>query len=470
MEEEEGGGSQTFTEYLRGRSMLPSEEEVVRKREEKEEERRKKEEMVQEAICKEKQMIKYAVEQVLEKGKEDLEKTELWLKTETDTTQKHEVREINEETVKLEVDPNPEEEDMMECADDDSEERYGDDGYDFDKSPTVAKEIKSPDNKRESEDEIKCEMQYEVKPELEEEEEKLPIKRKNSALYQKEWRAKREGHLPCEWCGVSFGTSAKLMEHQTRRHPTELGDKLGTPVERHDCAHCGKSFTVRKDFDRHMKHSHGPKGWGRPVQHVVCDICGFTTTRKVYLMRHRTREHGTGEVKMKDYPCIHCGKIFNQMGNWQRHVAAMHEGVRLQCDQCPMLFKDKRALVHHSWTHGAPQFPCPQCDAAFRMPVNLDNHIKVEHEKGESILRCDQCDKEFATKGTLRIHKNHFHETGGTSAYPCHLCDKILKTLKLLKIHLKRHEDCFPCDECGNTYKSQASMRAHSSAVHKYCS
>ena len=82
-------------------------------------------------------------------------------------------------------------------------------------------------------------------------------------------------------------------------------------------------------------------------------------------------------------------------------------------------------------------------------------------------MRCDQCDKEFATKATLRIHKNHLHETGGNSAYPCHLCDKIMKAERLLKLHLQRHTECFPCNECENTYKSQASLGNHSHAVHK---
>ena len=462
--EEVGGGSQTFTEYIRDRSLLPSEEEVVRRREEKEEGKRKKEEMVQEAISKEKQMIKHNVGQLLEKCEENMDVSTFCLNTETDVTRHHEVTELNKENVKLEVDPHIDKDDLIKDGVDDSEEN----GQEFDESPTVSEELQLPDHKNKRKDEVKGEMQHEVKTKMEEEEKKKPtIKRKNRDIYQKNWRAKREGHIHCEWCGNSFGTGAKLLEHQTRRHPTELSDRLGTPVVRYNCPHCLKSFTVRKDFERHMKNSHGPKGWSN-VNQVVCDICGFTTTRKGLLMRHRTRKHGTGEVKIKNYPCTHCGKMFNQMGNWQRHVTVMHEGAKLQCDQCPILFKDKRALVHHSWNHGNPQFPCSQCDFAFRMPVNLENHIKVEHERGESILRCDQCDKEFATKATLRIHKNHFHERGDTTAYPCHLCDKIMKAAKLLKIHLKRHTDCFPCNECGNTYKSQASLRNHSYAVHKH--
>ena len=87
--EEEGGVSKTFTEYLRDRSLLPSEEEAQRRREEKEEEKRKKEQMVQEAISKEKQIIYYTIEQVLESCEEDMEKTDLWLKTKTDSTQNH---------------------------------------------------------------------------------------------------------------------------------------------------------------------------------------------------------------------------------------------------------------------------------------------------------------------------------------------------------------------------------------------
>ena len=282
---------------------MVDEEEVVRRREE---EKLKKEEMVQEAISKEKQIIKYTIEQVIEKCEEDMEKTDLWLKTKTDSTRNHDVTELNEENLKLEVDPDPEKKYLIKDGVDDSEESGIDDGHDFEDSPTLSEELNWTNHQKENRGEVKFKIKDEVKNKLEEEEElseKPLIGRKNRNIKQQEWRAKREGQIPCEWCGVSFGTSAKLLEHQTRRHPTELSERWDTPVVRHNCPHCQKSFTVRKDFDRHMKKSHGPKGWRRPIQHVVCDTCGFTTTQKLYLRRHRTMKHGTGEVKMKDYPC-----------------------------------------------------------------------------------------------------------------------------------------------------------------------
>ena len=123
-------------------------------------------------------------------------------------------------------------------------------------------------------------------------------------------------------------------------------------------------------------------------------------------------------MAVKEFPCGHCGKVFSQIGNLQRHVAVMHEDPKLQCAECPQMFHHKvfspfqlsqipplfirlfhmftlsslkqgkqvskglsmvlqRELTRHSWSHGPPQFPCTRCDQAFRNPDQLENHVQV---------------------------------------------------------------------------------------------
>ena len=90
-----------------------------------------------------------------------------------------------------------------------------------------------------------------------------------------------------------------------------------------------------------------------------------------------TLSYATLQVPLKEFPCGHCGKVFTQIGNRQRHIEVMHEEPKLQCTECPLMFHHKRELTRHSWSHGAPQFPCNQCDQAFRNPDQLENHVQV---------------------------------------------------------------------------------------------
>ena len=46
-------------------------------------------------------------------------------------------------------------------------------------------------------------------------------------------------------------------------------------------------------------------------------------------------------MAVKEFPCGHCGKVFSQIGNLQRHVAVMHEDPKLQCAECPQMFHHK---------------------------------------------------------------------------------------------------------------------------------
>ena len=99
-------------------------------------------------------LAKYTIKQVLQSCEEDIEKTDIWLKTKTFTTQSHEVTELNEDNVKLEVDPDTEKNSFIKDGVDDCEESEKYDGHDFEDSPTVTEELNSTNHQRECRDEV----------------------------------------------------------------------------------------------------------------------------------------------------------------------------------------------------------------------------------------------------------------------------------------------------------------------------
>jgi len=490
--EAHGGVSLSFSEYLKGHNLLPSEEEVMRRREEKEEEKRKAEEAVREAMIRKQQEEVFRQTEELfkdrdlggdfgEGGSASLQPDDLirsamasydmqLASASNDQSRESETDGATGIVEDIKVEFNPEEEQDEEPFEEESDaDDYDLGGYDDDDSDEEMEEkvdtkalAFSPNASKEEaavkEEDVKMEPDDE-----EDEDEDYVGGEKGEKKKRKRWTPPEGG--PCEWCGMTFKEPSYLRDHQLRRHPEELAEKTGTPIERHQCPFCVKIFTVRKDFERHSKRSHGPQG-GKRSKDFICDLCGFATTQASYLKEHRTRKHGLDEMAVKEFPCGHCGKVFSQIGNLQRHVAVMHEDPKLQCAECPQMFHHKRELTRHSWSHGPPQFPCTRCDQAFRNPDQLENHVQVEHEKKKAVLRCEECDREFSTKSSLRIHMSHFH-LGTVGQHPCHLCEKVLTTAKLLELHVQRHEDYFPCEECGNGYKSNATLKAHIAAVHR---
>ena len=173
---------------------------------------------------------------------------------------------------------------------------------------------------------------------------RLKVKMSGEKIGSSEGESRHE--VCCQWCGILFKARSKLRlsvnlsQHQKRRHPLELTERLGLLVERLPCPKCRRSFTERSDYHRHLRHSHGPKNH-------VCQECGFATHLDRLLRVHRSKKHNSKEVELKPLPCSFCGKKISQMGNLQRHEDVMHRGIRLKCEQCDLGFKDKRGLVKH---------------------------------------------------------------------------------------------------------------------------
>ena len=59
-------------------------------------------------------------------------------------------------------------------------------------------------------------------------------------------------------------------------------------------------------------------------------------------------------------------------------------------------------LEAHQRRHSSDSiFVCEICGQAFKTSVGLQNHCRASHEG--QLFSCDQCDKKFVSKTTLRV-------------------------------------------------------------------
>jgi len=274
----------------------------------------------------------------------------------------------------------------------------------------------------------------------------------------------------CEYCGTQFKEGIKLTEHQLRKHPELLEEKLGEPITKYQCELCEKCFNVKRDFDRHMKTTHGPKKL--PEYKFICDHCGKRFSRRTYLKSHENKAHGLGEVKVRQFHCPHCPNVYSVKDHLNRHIRVIHENERLQCDLCAKLFSDKSALNRHQLYHGEPQFECFICQTKFREARLLKRHHRLYHEGGERpTFTCVICVKDFISDQSYKNHMQMFHEESDTIII-CNICGKEFKNVKLHRVHMRFHEQkrknlTFTCETCGKEYKSKVSLESHIDTIHK---
>ena len=107
-------------------------------------------------------------------------------------------------------------------------------------------------------------------------------------------------------------------------------------------------------------------------------------------------------------------------------------------------------------------FPCDQCDKAYKSKHSLRDH-KLKHA-GIRPFSCSECGNTFDRKFTLKLHMmSHMSER----PFKCSnaLCDKSYTTASALKYHELRHEGKrnYVCDLCDCRFYQQGHLNAHMS-------
>ncbi|KAL9693762.1 hypothetical protein quinque_013047 [Culex quinquefasciatus] len=118
---------------------------------------------------------------------------------------------------------------------------------------------------------------------------------------------------PCALCSLTFKSSTMIQEHHQQQHPDqELFYK---------CPHCPHRTVNRQAFLSHIRlHSGGPR--------YQCNECTATFDRKISLVTHTKRYHGTesknGSPAVAMFKCSVCPREFMRNQDRVRHQVQMH--------------------------------------------------------------------------------------------------------------------------------------------------
>uniref|UniRef100_A0A3B5A8U5 PR/SET domain 15 n=1 Tax=Stegastes partitus TaxID=144197 RepID=A0A3B5A8U5_9TELE len=283
----------------------------------------------------------------------------------------------------------------------------------------------------------------------------------------------REGFI--KKIGISAGDSDESDDDDEEDDPEH---------HKYNCKKCQLSFAKGKEYLKHIMELHKERGYG-------CGICNrrfaLKATYNAHLVIHREQLPDPA-VQKYIHPCEICGRIFNSIGNLERHKI-IHTGVKSHgCDKCGKSFarkdmlkehlrvhddnrdylcaecgkgmKTKHALRHHMKLHkGIKEYECKECNRKFAQKVNMLKHYK--RHTGIKDFMCELCGKTFSERTTLETHKL-IHTVGKT--WTCATCDKKYLTEYMLQKHVHlTHEkvEAQSCHLCGTKVSTRASMNRH---------
>jgi len=165
----------------------------------------------------------------------------------------------------------------------------------------------------------------------------------------------------------------------------------------------------------------------REMQHkerrFSCSLCGFFSTSRASLIKHRKREHtdyGSRNRKEKQEPnllvghdqlfyCDLCDYTAKVADNLKRHKERIHERVKYSCDKCEFsASKPSDLKVHNEIKHLGIRYPCDLCDYAAVTRTVLRRHQKTVHDKMR--YKCEECDYSSTDKRCLKNHMERSHD------------------------------------------------------------
>lgn len=312
----------------------------------------------------------------------------------------------------------------------------------------------------------------------------------------------------CPDCGIKFTNSTALSDHMKDVHPENhvesLSDlklrKRGRPrrnkSEMKDgelkCTECDKVCFSNQSLTRHLRlvHFYGS---------FKCPVCPITLNLAQDLTDHMQRLHvedslpqcpsckeliaidAEAQSLVDHYKTCIVKKIKQQSLNSIRKYTEKRKDdpkVTHQCDLCGKTFSQSCYLRNHRIVHhgGELPFKCKECDFATVYKQSLQNHVKLhlrkmghQEEDGQDPLwfYCDQCGNKYVSQDSLKLHIRNVHDKI-IQQFPCQSCDKVFQTKKMLLKHtaVEHTKQKFPCQFCGKVWPVRNELSTHVRVVH----
>ena len=295
---------------------------------------------------------------------------------------------------------------------------------------------------------------------------------------------KQVARYKCEMCDKNFSNKELYNIHVRTLHKSE---------QMYSCDLCDKSFNPKSNLESHMRYAHS-----KDPEVIQCTECNKSLRRENYKNHLKLHES-------KAFECIICSKQFSRKDNMLDHKRRMHDMERNQkCDQCDYSAFKKSELkvhqvkvhtvqerlfqcghcgqdftsannlkrhkfnVHEKWKH----LKCEFCNASFRTPGRLSQHLNAKHVPSKSKIKefkCHVCNKKYDSKENLRVHKFYIHEQYGR--YKCDICEKVCSDLRALKKHIEAQHGAgkpktVKCDVCEKEFSDVGDFKKHMNYVH----
>lgn len=221
---------------------------------------------------------------------------------------------------------------------------------------------------------------------------------------KREFRSHRiSAHLNCEICGMDM-RKRKLQPHEVWAHAQQhdLSDdpaKLAPYI----CDLCGKSFSDRRTFKRHLGRMHLPAG-AEPT--FICEVCGVSLRTKQSVYDHVKAKHAEG---LKKVPCPVCGvMITNNERAMQNHIKNVHNPQPATCETCGFIARNTKSLHEHvKRNHREKKYACKECDKRFSSGDRLRDHVATH--LGINLYFCTLCNAKYKSKSNFASHKRKSH-------------------------------------------------------------
>ena len=199
----------------------------------------------------------------------------------------------------------------------------------------------------------------------------------------------------CNECGNGFTSKASLNEHMN----------IHNGIRPFECTICDIKFARKSAFRLHNISEHNEK-----TMNVKCPTCG-KTYRNIYVLNSHMKLHSKQNERSKDNPtCEQCGRQFKGKFELSKHIKVVHLKIKeFKCSTCGKLFATRVHLQEHVATHTRQaQFFCEICGQGFIHRVTYKAH--VFRHKGEKLCQCPLCGKRFDVPRFLTRHIKDVHK------------------------------------------------------------
>ena len=221
----------------------------------------------------------------------------------------------------------------------------------------------------------------------------------------------------CEWCGMSFKNSKRLLTHEFKKHP--------------------------EDYHRRKNQSHARETTNKLItlnDNVPDEINNVT---------QKLLDHSCSKEGKESFLCSICNKNMKTKHTLKAHMK-IHVSVRnFECDFCSRRFRQKSVMMCHRSIHlGIKPYKCYKCKSTFRLKSFL-----LIHQQKNGPFKCKHCCSNYVNLGALKRHVRH----------ACQMQPE--KKKKVIKPSLKRHGSNGESADLANHHSSSSKHQSHPSTT-----